>query len=77
MKEVIVNDLMQSNYKYFLTKPVGKSFDSEFVPELTPIEMLNLGVFGGKYMTDCFLEFPTAWFQEAKISISLMDDILL
>ena len=44
MKEVIVNDLMQSNYKYFLTQPVGKSFDREFVPELTPIEMLNLGV---------------------------------
>jgi len=68
MKEVIVNDLMQSNYKYFLTQPVGKCFDSEFVPELTPIEMLNLGVFGGKYMTDCFLEFPSTWFQDAKIS---------
>ena len=54
MKEVIVNDLMQANYKYFLTQPVGKNFHSEFVPELSPIEMLNLGVFGGKYMTDCF-----------------------
>ena len=68
MKEVIVNDLMQSNYKYFLSQPVGENFDSEFVPELTPIEMLNLGVFGGKYMTDYFLEFPTTWFKEAKIS---------
>ena len=68
MKEVIVNDLMQSNYKYLLTHPVGENFDREFVPELTPIEMLKLGVFGGKYMADCFLEFPSSWFQEAKIS---------
>ena len=68
MKEVIVNDLMQTNYKYLLSQPVGENFDSEFVPDLTPIEMLKLGVFGGKYMTDCFLEFPSSWFQEAKIS---------
>jgi hypothetical protein len=58
MKKIIVNDLMQKNYIYFLTEPIGKNFDKEFKPELTPKEMLNLGVFGGKYMTDCKKEFP-------------------
>ncbi len=65
-KKVTVNDLMQKNYTYFLSKPKGKSFDSEFKPELTPKEMLELGVFGGKYMTDCKKEFPK-WFKKAKL----------
>ena len=34
-KEIIVNDRMQKGYRYFLTKPVGRDFDSEFCPELT------------------------------------------
>src|SRR5678815_1568039 len=48
-RRVEVNDLMQSHYVYFCTEPVGKNFDPEFQPELTPKEMLELGVFGGKY----------------------------
>lgn len=63
----IVNDLMQKNYVYYLTEPVGKHFDSEFKPELTPKQMLELGVFGGKYMTDCKKEFPRSWFVKAKL----------
>jgi len=47
-KKIVVNDLMQKNYIYFLTEPIGKNFHSEFKPELTPKEMLELGVFGGK-----------------------------
>ncbi|MEN6458909.1 MAG: hypothetical protein ABFC63_08255 [Thermoguttaceae bacterium] len=66
-KKVVVNDLMQHGYVYYLTEPVGQNFDPEFRPELTPAEMLTLGVFGGKYMTDCVEEFPDAWFREAKL----------
>ena len=52
---------------YYLTEPVGKNFDSEFKPELTPAQMLELGVFGGKYMTDCRDEFPASWYKKAKL----------
>jgi len=50
---VTVNDKMQKGYSYELIAPVGRNFDFEFRPDLTPAEMLRLGVFGGKYMTDC------------------------
>jgi hypothetical protein len=66
-KKVTVNDKMQKNYTYFLTEPVGRNFDPLFKPELTPAEMLRLGVFGGKYMTDCRKEFPASWFKKAKL----------
>lgn len=66
-KKIVVNDLMQKNYSYCLTEPVGENFDPEFKPELTPQQMLELGVFGGKYMTDCQEEFPKAWFKKAKL----------
>lgn len=65
---VVVNDLMQKNYRYTRVAPVGKQFDPRFTPELTPKEMLALGVFGGKYMTDCTKEFPKAWFTKAKFA---------
>jgi len=67
IKKIIVNDKMQQNYVYFLTKPIGKSFDPNFKPQLTPKEMLEMGVFGGKYMTDCKKEFPASWFKYAKL----------
>ncbi len=67
-KVVVVNDKMQRNFRYYLSEPVGKNFHSEFRPELTPKEMLRLGVFGGKYMTDCRKEFPDSWFRGAKLS---------
>jgi hypothetical protein len=64
---IIVNDKMQTNYRYELTEPAGKNFHVEFEPELTPKEMLELGIFGGKYMTDCRNEFPRSWFVRAKL----------
>ena len=64
---VKVDDLMQAGYVYFLTEPAGRNFDPDFKPELTPREMLELGVFGGKYMTDCRREFPASWFKRARL----------
>jgi hypothetical protein len=64
---VVVNDRMQADYHYELTEPVGKNFHTEFKPELTPKEMLELGIFGGKYMTDCREEFPGSWFTAARL----------
>lgn len=66
-KIIVVNDLMQTEYRYELVAPMGEDFDDEFSPELTPKEMLELGVFGGKYMTDCRAEFPADWFEKAKL----------
>lgn len=66
-RRVLVNDLMQQDFVYYLTEPVGENFHSGFSPELTPKEMLELGVFGGKYMTDCVNEFPADWFKKAKL----------
>jgi hypothetical protein len=67
-KTIIVNDKMQRGYRYQRVAAPGRGFDPEFTPELTPQEMLRLGVFGGKYMTDCRKEFPASWFARAKLS---------
>jgi len=64
---VVVNDLMQQGYSYTLSEPMGENFHPEFRPELTPGELLNMGVFGGKYMTDCREEFPVDWFENARL----------
>jgi hypothetical protein len=73
---VVVNDRMQRNYRYRLSAPTGRDFDPAFAPELTPPEMLRLGVFGGKYMSDCRDEFPARWFAGAKLAASGADPTL-
>ena len=72
-KEIIVHDKMQKDYRYFLTRPAGRDFDPEFKPDLTPKQMLEAGVFGGKYMTDCRNEFPRSWFSRAKLCAGFHD----
>jgi hypothetical protein len=65
--KVVVHDKMQHGYTYYRTEPAGRHFSPAFTPELTPSQMLRLGVFGGKYMTDCRDEFPKAWFTRARL----------
>ncbi len=64
-KKVVVSDKMQPHYIYDLTEPVGK-LAPDFKAELSPKEMLELGVFGGVYMRDCIKEFPKDWFSDVK-----------
>jgi hypothetical protein len=68
--KVVVNDRMQRGYVYYRTQPPGRNFAPEFRPDLSPRKMLELGVFGGKYMTDCRREFPPSWFRRARLSPS-------
>lgn len=72
-RRVVVNDRMQKGYVYYRTQPVGRNFAPEFHPQLTPRQMLQLGVFGGRYMTDCRAEFPSSWFSRAKLSAGRSD----
>jgi hypothetical protein len=65
--KVIVNDKMQKGYSYYLVEPAGRNFHPDFSPELTPKQMLAMGVFGGKYMNDCRDEFPRDWFTRARL----------
>jgi hypothetical protein len=67
---------MQRKYRYELIEPMGRNFHPEFCPDLTPREMLRLGVFGGKYMTDCRDEFPATWFKGAKLASRRQDTAL-
>jgi hypothetical protein len=64
--KVKVKDKMQE-YEYECLEPQGKNFHPDFKPDLTPKEMLKLGVFGGKYLTDCRKEFPADWYKGAKL----------
>jgi hypothetical protein len=66
-QRVVVKDRMQRSYVYFLTEPVGRNFHPDFTPQLTPPQMLQLGVFGGKYLSDCRREFPPTWFTRAQL----------
>lgn len=54
--------------RYTLTAPERKNFDPRFTPDLSPKQMLKLGVFGGKYMTDCTDEFPKDWFTDVQLN---------
>lgn len=65
--KVTMRDRFQ-RYTYYLSEPAGKNFDPEFTPDLTPQEMLKLGVFGGHYFIAGTPEFPASWFRGAKLN---------
>ncbi len=65
---ITVNDRMQQGYSYRIDAEAGRSFSPAFEPRFTPREMLELGVFEGKYCNDCVDELPKSWFRRAKLS---------
>jgi hypothetical protein len=71
-KLITYSDNYQRNYRYRLVAPVGKRFDPSFHPELTPKEMLQIGVFGGAYFdgVDGLIpsDLPKSWFTGVKLS---------
>ena len=67
---------MQTGYEYALSVPVGQCKGDGFWPDLTPEQMLSLGVFGGKYTTDCAAEFSAEWLSDAKLCCERHDPAL-
>ncbi len=65
---ICVHTPLQKKYCYELSEPEGKNFDPLFEPDLTPKQMLALGVFSGNYFEGEIGEYPKEWFQKAKIS---------
>jgi hypothetical protein len=66
--QVVVSDRMQTNYRYELSAPTGEDFAENFKPQYSPREMLDMGIFEGRYLNDCMAEYPRDWFENAKIS---------
>lgn len=67
-QKVHVSNARQKDYRYIRTARVGRDFHPEFRPELTPHEMLTLGVFGGSYLDVSETEFPRSWFRGVRLS---------
>ncbi|MFC6646570.1 hypothetical protein ACFQBQ_13435 [Granulicella cerasi] len=63
MKEkVTVHDSMQKGYTYYRTRRAGDMKDHpEFTPYYTPLQMLRMGVFEGRYLDPKSAEFPESW----------------
>jgi hypothetical protein len=68
MSMIVVNELYQKGYEYTTTEPIGENFNPEFTPDLSPAEMLSLGIFGGDYFQAIPQEFPESWFKGVELS---------
>jgi len=68
MQRVIVNEQYQTGYEYVRTEPQGTNFDPAFTPDLTPKQMLQLGIFSGNYFYEIPKEFPVDWFDGVELS---------
>ncbi len=73
---VVADDVLQPGYRYALVAPTGKEFALGFTPDVTPAEMLRMGVFDGAYFDGVPREFPVSWFAHAKIADTAPDSAL-
>jgi hypothetical protein len=65
-KTIICRNKMDKDYRYTLSAPYGKvHIPDVFEPYFSPKEMLELGVFEGKHINDCYMEFPKEWYMTA------------
>lgn len=62
-----IHDSLQ-DYSYKLNAQIGQDFAADFTPDLTPQQMLELGVFGGHYFEGEHSEFPAEWFVHAQLT---------
>mgnify|MGYP000511683568 CR=1 FL=1 len=56
---------LQTDYSYVLSENPGENFDPEFKPAFTPQQMLEMGVFEGRYINTALLEFGKEIFMTA------------
>lgn len=68
MNLIIVDEPYQTGYRYAATEKPGSKFQTDFLPDLTPQKMFELGIFGGKYFSQIPQEFPAAWFANVRLS---------
>ncbi len=76
VRRVCSLDPLQRGYTYICTEPVGRNFARGFTPDLTPKEMLALGVFDGWYFEGANGEFPASWFARVRLADSKPDPSL-
>jgi hypothetical protein len=55
-RKVVVNDTMQKGYVYYRTEAVGRNFAPGFTPQLTPKEMLRVGLQSQRLPTGSIVE---------------------
>lgn len=75
MATINVTDKMQQGYQYQRIARPGADFDPGFTPYYSPKQMLEMGVFEGKYLNDCRAEFPADWYENAQLSESPNADL--
>lgn len=72
-QEVVrVNEQYQSGYTYRLDAPRGEEFALNFTPDLTPKQMLQLGVFGGDYFKEVPKEFRLIGLRELNYHMAMV-----
>ena len=67
---------MDGDYRYTVVAPYGEvTILGYFEPFFSPKEMLELGVFEGRYLNDCIAEYPVEWFTAASLASDGEPDI--